>query len=95
MKKKRYSARVDKSETVQVYKTNAALGKARTKVAKALPTDPVRAKEVLESQLELVKQQLGPDADELSGLSNSVGDCRGLSQQTVNTVRDFYYRQVN
>ena len=42
------------------YKTSAALGKARARVAKALPSNPLRAQEVVDSLKRILDKTVGP-----------------------------------
>ena len=75
------------------YKTNAAFGKARAKVARSLPADPHRARAVLESNLETINKQLGSVETVLDVLPPRSACTRGLSEGTVNSITKFYYRQ--
>ena len=81
-----------KEQEVHIYKTNAALGKAKAKVSMSLPDDNFRAKEVLESHLQLVTKKIGIECT-VSVVPDTVNN-RGTSEGVKNLVRQFYYRQV-
>ena len=61
------------------YRTNAAFGKARAKVARSLPADLHRAKAVLEKNLETINKQLGSVETVFDVLPPRSVSTRGLS----------------
>ena len=82
--------KVGKEQTVIEYRTNAAMGKAKAKVDRALPENPLRAKAVLEASLASINKQIGPIETEIITPPHRK---HGLSESTINQVTKFYYRQ--
>ena len=88
-KEKRKEAKIAKQQRMEdAYQTPAALGKARSKVAKALPSDPIRAKEVVDSLKRIVDKRNGP-MEFVKAESHS----EGIRTEVKNKVQEFYYRQ--
>ena len=90
-KEARLRKKIEKEQTVKEYKTNAALGKAKAKVDRALPENPLRAKVVLEASLSTINKQIGHVDTEMISPPNTKH--LGLSENVVNSVTSFYYRQ--
>ena len=67
------------------YKTKAAIGKAVCKVKRALPSDPVRAKAVLEENLKKINDEIGDNHEDIFAEST-----RGYSQEIKDIVKKFY-----
>ena len=83
--------RLDKEKERLLYKTEAALGKARSKVAKALPEDPLRAKEVVDSLSRILMKRTG-EKEELVTVSPVSEE--GTVKETIKlAVKKFYYQK--
>ena len=78
-------------QEVNIYKTKAALGKARARVAKALPSDPHRAKEVVDSLKRIIDKSVGYVEVERVEEENSKATKLGF--EVRNKIADFYYRK--
>ena len=86
---KRLAQKVKRKEEVPAkYKTKAALGKATTKAAKALPEDPERAQEVVSVLKRMVDRRVGPE-EVVEELESRAMQAR---QQERNKIVRFYYK---
>ena len=74
-----------------VYKTKAALSMARTKVAKLLPTDFRRAKEVIDSLKRIVDKTLG--MEQVDDIEDDISKPVKLTTAVKNKITNFFYRE--
>ena len=78
-------------QEVNIYKTKAALGKARARVAKNLPSDPRRAKEVVDSLKRIIDKSVG--YVEVERVEEENRKATKLGFEVRNKIADFYYQK--
>ena len=89
---KRQEEKLRKIQEVSTpYKTSAALGKARARVAKALPSNPLRAQEVVDSLKRILDNTVGPKVEVVQ--EEEVPRALKLTPEVRNRITTFYYRQ--
>ena len=87
-KASREAAKLKKQKTVKPkYKTPAALGKAKSKVLKALPDDPERAQEVVDGIKRMLDKKVGARVEEVQQSPASK-----VRVELRNKIATFYYR---
>ena len=74
-----------------VYKSASALGKAKTKVVRALPKDPERALEVVNGVHRMIRRKVEDRIDEVQEESESPK--KKIRTDIKNRIFSFYYRQ--
>ena len=74
-----------------VYKSASALGKAKTKVVRALPKDPERALEVVNGVHRIIRRKVEDRIDEVQEESKSPK--KKIRTDIKNQIFSFYYRQ--
>ena len=95
MERKRAKRQEEKLRKMQElstpYKTSAALGKARARVAKTLPSNPLRAQEVVDSLKRILDKTVGPKVEVVQ--EEEVPRALKLTPEVRNRIATFYYRQ--